>query len=139
VTAAPAPRILVLEDDPAIRDAVVEALSRRRYAVVAAATVDEFRRILDSGPAALALLDRHVRGEDSAALVADIATRHPHVPVVVMSSDSSPESVAHVMGMGAKGFLGKPFPLTVLVTTVEGLVARGGQGGAVGEARTRNG
>ena len=115
-------RILLLEDTATIREALVDALSRKQYDVEAAATLEECERILQRGPVQLALLDRHVAGRDSLELLGRLRERWPELPVVMMSSDSSPESVKAVMSRGARGFLAKPFELNVLMTTVEGIL-----------------
>ena len=115
-------RILVLEDTATIREALVDALSRKQYDVEAASTLAECEGILERGPLAMALLDRHVAGQDSLELMVTLRERWPELPVLVMSSDSSPESVKAVMSRGARGFLAKPFELKVLMATIEGIL-----------------
>jgi DNA-binding NtrC family response regulator len=114
-----APRILLLEDDSGSREALVEALSRRHYKVDAARTVEEFQAFLDGTEASLALLDRHVGGRDSLLLLEDIRRFSPDLPVLVMSSDASPDVVREVLSRGVRAFLAKPFNLGTLVTTIE--------------------
>lgn len=112
-------RILLLEDDRTIREAVTEALTRRGLQVDAAENIEGFRRLLESGPAALALMDRHVRGSDALELVAELRRGQPSLPVVMMSSDATPEAVSAALARGVRSFLAKPFALATLVATVE--------------------
>ena len=117
-------RILLLEDDRTIREAVSEALERRNYRVDAAESIEAFRKLLAAGPAALALMDRNVRGADALELMDEIRAGQPGVPVLMMSSDSTPEAVKHALARGVRSFLAKPFALTTLVATVEEALGR---------------
>ncbi|MBI4859858.1 MAG: response regulator [Candidatus Riflebacteria bacterium] len=118
----PSSRVLVLEDNSAILDAIVEALLRRKYDAAGAATFEAFRALVDAGAADLALIDRHIAGADSVALIQELRRRFPELPVVVMSSEATPEAVAACLRMGVKGYLAKPFELSALVQTVESLL-----------------
>lgn len=117
-------RILVLEDDRTIREAVSEALSRRGHRVDVAETIEAFRELLQAGPASLALMDRHVRGSDALDLVTEVRAAQPALPVLMMSSDATPEAVSAALARGVRSFLAKPFALSTLVATVEEALAR---------------
>lgn len=117
-------RILLLEDDRTIREAVAEALSRRGHHVDAAESIEAFRALLATGPATLALMDRHVRGADALDLMEEMKAGQPQLPVVMMSSDATPESVSWALGRGVRSFLAKPFALSTLVATVEEALGR---------------
>ena len=112
-------RVLLLEDDRTIREAVAEALARKEIAVDQADTVERFRELLASGTPALALMDRHVRGTDALELLDEVWARQPGLPVVMMSSAAQPEDVRAVLARGVRSFLAKPFALATLVATVE--------------------
>src|SRR5690606_17827074 len=99
-------------------------LSRRGHRVDAAATIESFRTLLSSGPAALALMDRHIRGTDALDLVAELRSGQPALPVVMMSSDATPEAVSAALARGVRSFLAKPFALSTLVATVEEALSR---------------
>jgi len=118
------PRIVVLEDDRTIREAVQEALSKRQCRVDAAESVEGFRALLAQGPAAVALMDRHVRGADALELVAEVRAGQPGLPVVMMSSDATPEAVQAALARGVRSFLAKPFALATLVATIEEALGR---------------
>lgn len=117
-------RILVLEDDRTTREAVSEALSRRGHRVDVAETIEAFRTLLQSGPATLALLDRHVRGTDALDLVTELRAAHPTLPVLMMSSDATPEAISAALARGVRSFLAKPFALSTLLATVEEALGR---------------
>jgi DNA-binding response OmpR family regulator len=118
------PRVLVLEDDSTIREAVAEALARRKIAVDEADTVERFRELLAGEAPALALMDRHVRGMDALELLDEVWARRPGLPVVMMSSAAAPEDVRAVLARGVRSFLAKPFALATLVATVEEALQR---------------
>lgn len=117
-------RILLLEDDRTIREAIAEALTRRGHRVDAAESIEAFRALLSTGPAALALMDRHVRGADALDLLDELKTGQPGLAVVMMSSDATPESVSTALARGVRSFLAKPFALSTLVATVEEALGR---------------
>jgi DNA-binding NtrC family response regulator len=117
-------RILVLEDDRTTREAVSEALSRRGHRVDVAETIEAFRALLGAGPASLALMDRHIRGTDALDLVTEVRAAQPALPVLMMSSDATPEAVSAALARGVRSFLAKPFALSTLVATVEEALAR---------------
>ena len=119
-----AARILLLEDDRTIREAVTEALARRGHRVDAAENIEAFRALLGAGPAALALMDRHVRGADALELVAEMLRGQPALTVVMMSSDATPEAVSAALARGVRSFLAKPFALATLVAAVEEALGR---------------
>ena len=110
-------RILVVDDDADIRDAIGEILSAEGFEVCQAADgLEGLRRAHDERPDVI-LLDLSMPGMDGFAFRAAQRTDPAlaAIPVVVISA-SEPEQ-AH--GIGAAAYLHKPFDLRVLLAAVD--------------------
>jgi CheY-like chemotaxis protein len=118
----PPGRVLLVEDDAAIRNLVVEILTDEGYDVVAAP--DAATALTLVHPPChwrpdLLLLDVYLPGMDGTAF-ARAYQRLPvrHAPIVLLTSASATAAAGHAEEIGATGFLLKPFDLDALVATV---------------------
>ncbi len=117
--------ILVVDQDPKLREVVCAALSADSRRVISA----------DNGPDALRILGRERVGlvfselghdpADGSTLFHAIQTRHPDVPAVVMTNEGSIEHAVDIMRDGAADYLVKPFDTSRLATVVEKYFAPG--------------
>jgi DNA-binding response OmpR family regulator len=82
--ASAASPVLVVEDDPGVREFVVAVLVRQGYRVVAAASGEEAAKLLDGERAQLAVLDVGLPGMDGFAVAEQLA---PGVPVIIVTGD----------------------------------------------------
>ncbi len=112
-------KILIVEDDVDLREAVEDTLHLANYEVLCA----------DSGEAALLLLEDHqdvqcvvsdvnMGGMDGHQLLREIKTRYPHLPVVLNTAYGSIDRSVDAMREGAVDYLVKPFAPQVLIDTV---------------------
>ena len=115
--AAP-PRILVVDDDPSIRLLCRVNLELDGHEVLEADTVARARKALARGDVDVVLLDIHLYGERSDALIGECHAQRPPVPVVLVtgSADVTQDSLSE-----ADAILPKPFELGELLTTVSRL------------------
>jgi DNA-binding NtrC family response regulator len=107
-------RILIVEDDLAMAQLLVEGLTRRGYQPHAA----------HGGEAALALMQQHdfqavvtdvnMKGLDGLTLCERIVAGHPGVPVLVITAFGSMDTAIKAIRAGAYDFLTKPFELETL-------------------------
>lgn len=120
--AAPA-RILVVEDDLAIRETIAELLQDEGYSVSCASNGAEALDRLASGDAPnLIVLDLMMPVMDGWAFrsVQRDDPRLSAIPVLVLSAGHGVDSRA-VAGLGAEAFLPKPFDLSKFVDAVHRL------------------
>src|SRR5262249_39127162 len=108
-------RILVVEDEPDLRDAMVEVLVDAGHVCVGVRDVDEARAHL-SASFDLVLLDLHMPGASTETLLADL--RRVNAPVGVPSADSG-ERARAVARRWAVPFVSKPFELDDLLRAVD--------------------
>jgi DNA-binding NtrC family response regulator len=113
-------RILVVDDEAILRDAVAEALGRAGHAVEA---FDAGRSALDrlaAEPFDLVVTDLKMAGLDGLQVLEEAKRLAPDVPVVLVTAHGSVETAVRAMKRGAYDFLIKPFRLEEL----EALAAR---------------
>lgn len=124
-------RILVVEDEAALRLTLTEALSSEGYAVEAAGDGAAAMKALER-PHALVLLDLRLPDVQGLDLLERILERSPDMPVVVITAYSTIETAVAAMRAGAADFLPKPFSPHELRETV--MRALYGRAKAHGEA-----
>jgi DNA-binding response OmpR family regulator len=117
-------RLLLVDDEPDLRTVVAEYLGRHGFAVDAAAEAAHARTLMTERPAALALLDIHMPGEDGLSLARWLRDRHPHTGIVMLTTAA--ETVDRVVGfeIGADDYLPKPFDLRELLARLRSLSRR---------------
>jgi CheY-like chemotaxis protein len=120
-TQEPGRRILIVEDDFGIRDAMTQILGDEGYTVVGAGNGLEALSYLRAAqsPPALILLDLTlpvINGWQFMNAHKEDPKLAP-IPVVVMSADSAIQQ--KVASMGATSYLQKPVEITLLLDTVE--------------------
>jgi two-component system cell cycle sensor histidine kinase/response regulator CckA len=81
-------RILLVEDDAAVRAALARTLERRHFAVVTAADGSHALRVIERHPFDLVLTDAVMPGMSGAALVEQLSVTHPELRVILMSGYS---------------------------------------------------
>jgi DNA-binding NarL/FixJ family response regulator len=102
-------RVVVAEDHPVVREGVMRALVHDSAIEVVGAADDgvtamELAHELEPD---VMLLDLNMPGLGGAGVLERLRTELPHIRVLVMSADESPESVLHTVGAGAIGYLSK--------------------------------
>jgi two-component system phosphate regulon response regulator OmpR len=117
-------RILVVEDETDLRDAVAEYLGRNGFLVRAAADAAAARAALAEQPADVVLLDLNMPGEDGLSLARWMRAQ-PACPGIIMVTAAS-DLADRVVGLelGADDYLGKPFALRELLARVRALARR---------------
>jgi DNA-binding NtrC family response regulator len=115
--AAPA-RVLVVDDEPSIRLLCRVNLELDGHEVLEADSVATVRATLAEEDVDVVVLDVHLRGERSDALVAECHARRPPIPVLLVTGSVE---VTHPALAGADAILPKPFELEALLSTVRDL------------------
>lgn len=121
---APAtPHILIVDDDPAVRELVVEYLGNNDMRTSAAASGREMFECFDSEAIDLVLLDLKLPGEDGLLLARSLRERAT-VPIVLLTGRN--EEADRVMGLelGADDYVTKPFSPRELLARVRAVLRR---------------
>ncbi len=118
------PRILLVEDDGAIRLAIREKLSRAGYDVDAAADGEAARdRFADRAPD-LVVLDLMLPRLDGLSVLRWLRTRSTTCPVLILSAKDRESDKVEGLRAGADDYLTKPFGADELVARIEALLRR---------------
>jgi two-component system, OmpR family, response regulator len=112
------PRILVVDDEPEIRDFVIRALVAAGYAVDAASDGGDGLRQLAARGHALVILDLVMPGTDGRAVLAMLRADRPGQAVLVLSCVSDVATKVDCLDLGATDYLTKPFSLAELLARV---------------------
>jgi len=116
-------RILMVDDDPGIRDVVSDFLTRHGYEVETAADATAMEKALANGPVDLIVLDVMLPGEDGLAICRRLAK--PDGPAIIMLSAMGEETDRIVgLELGADDYLPKPCNPRELLARVRAVLRR---------------
>ena len=111
--------ILVVEDDPNLREAIVDTLMLAGKAVLSAPGGAEALAMIGERPVAIVVSDVRMMPMDGITLLREIRARWPHLPVVLMTAYADVDRAVEAMRAGACDFLLKPFEPQALLAHVE--------------------
>ena len=112
--------ILVVDDEPDIRDLVKEILEDEGYAVVVAEDVKTARESVEEKLPDLVLLDIWMPDQDGVSLLKEWRDAGQlKFPVVMISGHGTVETAVEATRLGAVDFIEKPLSLARLLLTVE--------------------
>ena len=107
-------KILVVEDDLQLQEALVDTLRHHGFEVEAADSAEQAIRAL-RGDIGMVFSDIRMDGMDGVELLRRIRAHKPWLPVVLMTAYGSVEQAVEAMKLGAVDYLSKPFDATALV------------------------
>ncbi len=116
-------RILVVDDDPGMRENLAELLESLGYEVWTAGSSAEALLELDRGEVDLLLTDYKMPGPTGADLIEAARQRQPRLRAVLMTAFGDSVTEAESIRRGALGYLNKPFEADELVAFVEKVLA----------------
>ena len=120
---APTERVLVVDDDPALRELLADYLTSNGLEVEAVGDGASMRRALAGGMPDAIVLDLMLPGEDGLSLARGLRT-HSDVPILMLSARG--EEIDRVIGLevGADDYLAKPFGPRELLARLRALLRR---------------
>lgn len=123
---AAAKRVLVVDDEPDLRQMVAEYLARHGFAVASADGGRELDRHFASGRPDLVLLDVTMPEEDGFSIARRLRAAHPSLPIIMLTALD--EVVDRVVGLeaGADDYVTKPFDLRELRARIQAVMRRTG-------------
>lgn len=120
-------RILIVEDDADLRDALVTTLEVARYGVLDAGSGEDALARLSKESVDLVVSDVNMPGISGHQLMAQLHSQYPGLPVMLMTAYGQiDQAVAAIQG-GAVDYLVKPFEPRVLLEAIEKTVTGGGR------------
>src|SRR5687767_11373384 len=122
-THAAVPHVLVVDDDPMIRELVTDYLGKNELKCTAVADGRSMQEVLAEQVVDLVVLDLKLRGEDGMALARRLRD-DSEIPIVMLTGRS--EEADRVMGLelGADDYLTKPFSPRELLARIRSILRR---------------
>ncbi len=111
------PKILVVDDAPAVRRMLTELLDGAGYDVLSAGTFEEGKQLADAGNPDLMLIDIRLGDYNGLQLAVRERVNHPGRPVIVMTGHSDPVLEAEARRHGAE-FVEKPLHPSRLIEMI---------------------
>jgi two-component system response regulator FlrC len=110
--------ILVVEDDPSLREAISDTLELAGRPCLAVDGGEEALRVLGEQAFSIVVSDVRMMPMDGITLLKEIRARLPHLPVVLMTAYAEVEKAVDAMRSGACDFLLKPFEPQALLAHI---------------------
>jgi two-component system, OmpR family, response regulator MprA len=126
------PRVLVVDDEPAVRTALERALRLDAYEVeVAADGREALDRLADGTPPDAVVLDVAMPRIDGLEVCRRLRDAGDRTPVLMLTARDAVDDRVAGLDAGADDYLVKPFALKELKARLRALLRRAGSGGAV--------
>lgn len=117
-------RVLVVEDDAAVRRGVVDAFTAAGYDVAEAADGPRgLEKALASTPEII-LLDVMLPELDGFGVLSELRKHHPGLPVILLTARGAEEDRVRGLRTGADDYVTKPFSVLELIARVEAVLRR---------------
>ena len=111
-------RILVVEDDHGLREAIVDTLLLGGYDCQEADSGEAALLRLNDTAVDMVISDIQMGGIDGHTLLNTIRLKYPHIPVLLMTAYAHIDGAVRAMRQGAVDYLAKPFSPEVLLNQV---------------------
>ena len=112
-------RILIVDDEEAVRRLLHQSLSKEGYQCQEADTADQVLDKLRSNPAELVLLDIKMPGKSGAELLPEIKAGCPDTAVIMATAITDTNMAIQCMKQGAYDYLTKPFRLDEVILSID--------------------
>jgi excisionase family DNA binding protein len=124
VASTEGPLVLIVDDDPKLREYIRVNLEAEGYVVREAGSAEEGLEALDEEPPDLILLDVMMPQVDGWEMLRRVQEKHGvgAIPVIMFSGKVDERSAAEATSRGAHGFIGKPFDPRALIDSTKQLL-----------------
>ena len=120
------PKILIVEDEPAIRTGLVDVFVYHGHAVEWADDGERGLALALSGAFDLVLLDVMLPSRNGFDVLAAIRAHDREQPVILLTAKATDEDVIQGLTLGADDYVAKPFSVAQLVLRVQAVLRRSG-------------
>jgi DNA-binding response OmpR family regulator len=118
------PRVLTVEDDPAIRRGIVAALTFAGYGVLEAADGAAGLTLATTAACDLLLLDVVLTGGDGLEILRHVRETRPTLPVILLTARGAEQDKVEGLRLGADDYVVKPFSVRELLARVKAMLQR---------------
>ncbi|HEY9280986.1 MAG TPA: response regulator [Eoetvoesiella sp.] len=120
----PLTKVLVVDDDPALRQLLADYLNRHNYDTLLAPDASDLEQRIHRYSPDLIVLDRMMPDGDGADACRRLRQQNEDIPVILLTARD--ETVDRIIGLeaGADDYLGKPFDPRELLARIEAVLRR---------------
>jgi DNA-binding response OmpR family regulator len=138
---SPKATILIVDDEPDVREVLEEYFGAHGYTVIAAESASAAKAVAAENVVDLALVDIHMPGEDGLSLARHLRERYATIAIVMLTSAATVVDRIVGLEMGADDYVPKPFDPRELLARVKSVLRRTSSTGRadLGAARVRIG
>jgi excisionase family DNA binding protein len=116
-------RVLVVDDESAVRDLIGKALSQEQYDVDVAEDGGTAIERLRATPYSLLITDLKMPGIDGLEVIRAAREMRPGLPVIILTGHSTEESAIAAVNLGVVGYLTKPVSMERVIAVAERAMA----------------
>ncbi|MDE5931775.1 MAG: response regulator transcription factor [Lachnospiraceae bacterium] len=116
-------KIMIIEDDPAVRDELTLLLRNEGYQPIAAAAFEDILTQVSETMPDLILLDLGLPGRDGLSLCAEFR-RNFDIPIIFVTSHDSTYDELNALSMGGDDYITKPYHVPVLLARSRAVLLR---------------
>lgn len=114
-------RILLVDDDPTVRDSLNDVLVAEGYTAIPAANGQQALELVARSPVDLVLLDLNMPVQGGWDTFEQLTREHPLIPVIIATA--RPNQLFTAINAGAGALLEKPMDIPTLLQTIRKLLA----------------
>ena len=108
--------VLLVDDEPKIRELLREFLEMSGFTVVTAESGEQALQSIMQSPPRVVLLDIRMPGMDGLLTLKHLRVHQPNLPVIIITQDEQEDTMKEAVLLGAYDYLIKPFTFTQLKT-----------------------
>ena len=117
------PTILVVDDEPTVREVIRRYLERDGFSVREAADGQTALTEIESGQPDLIILDLMLPGVDGLAITRQIRQKQT-TPIIMLTAKGEPSDRIYGLDLGADDYMAKPFSPQELVSRIRAVLRR---------------
>jgi two-component system, OmpR family, response regulator len=117
-------RLLIVEDDDIVADAISRGLTAASYSVLRVASAEAAQAAIASEDFAMAVIDVGLPGTDGLTLVRRLRSGGKSLPALILTARCTLTDKVKALDLGADDFLGKPFEAAELAARCRALMRR---------------
>lgn len=118
------PSLLVVDDEPELREVLAEYFGRHGLAVATAADAQQARQRIAEADVELMVLDINMPGENGLSLARWLRESRPRLGIVLLTAAGEPVDRVVGLEIGADDYVAKPFDLRELLARVRAVLRR---------------
>ncbi len=120
--------LLIVEDDPEMRDLLRKVLEKEAYLISLAADGHEAIDLLSRDRFDLVVTDMLMPHDGGLELLETLRSTQPHLPVIIITAFGDWQSYSRALELGAVAFISKPLKMAELTAAIHAALAGRGAG-----------